>query len=194
VISLQPYFQAMKQLKDAIEDCVSKGRVLSCLTLLYSAIDILASLEKHPHDGTKASFVRWVDTYMLPNRAFRFSSIDLYAARCGIIHAFSAESDLSRTGQANKIVYAWGTACADSLRQTGQALGRTEITVHVRDLIDGFGHAVVKYVDEVADHPRQHSRFFQSVGGWLVGVDSSAVEQFLAMRKTASELSESLKV
>jgi len=104
---LQPYFQAIRQLKDSIEDCVSKGRVLSCLTLLYSAIDIFASLERQPNKGTRGSFVRWVDTYMLPNSALQFSSIDLYAARCGIVHAFSAESDLSRSGKARKIVYGW---------------------------------------------------------------------------------------
>lgn len=153
---LIPYYQAMKQLKESIEDCSSKGRVLSCLTLLYSAIDVLASLERLPKEGTQSAFARWVDKYMLPNPAFRFSSRDLYAARCGIIHAFSAASDLSRRGQANKIVYAWGTASVHVLHRTGQALGRNEIRVHVRDLIDGFGLAVVNYIDDVADHPDQH--------------------------------------
>src|ERR1700736_5152787 len=118
--ALQPYFQALKQLKSSIEDCVSKGRVLSCLTLLYLTIDNLASLEKRATEGTRHSFVRWVDTYMLPNDALQFSALDLYAARCGIIHSFSAESDLSRKGQAKKIVYAWGTASVDSLRQVGK--------------------------------------------------------------------------
>jgi hypothetical protein len=184
-IALQPYFQAIRQLKDSIEDCVSKGRVLSCLTLLYSAIDIFASLERQPNEGTRGSFVRWVDTYMLPNSALQFSSIDLYAARCGIVHAFSAESDLSRSGKARKIVYAWGTASAESLRHAGQSLGRNEVSVHVRDLIDGFGLAIVKYIDDVVDHPLQHERFFQSVGHWLVGVAPSVVDQFVIARNIA---------
>jgi hypothetical protein len=184
-IALQPYFQAIRQLKDSIEDCVSKGRVLSCLTLLYSAIDIFASLERQPNKGTRGSFVRWVDTYMLPNSALQFSSIDLYAARCGIVHAFSAESDLSRSGKARKIVYAWGTASAESLRHAGQSLGRNEVSVHVRDLIDGFGLAIVKYIDDVVDHPLQHERFFQSVGHWLVGVAPSVVDQFVIARNIA---------
>jgi hypothetical protein len=184
-IALQPYFQAIRQLKDSIEDCVSKGRVLSCLTLLYSAIDIFASLERQPNEGTRGSFVRWVDTYMLPNSALQFSSIDLYAARCGIVHAFSAESDLSRSGKARKIAYAWGTASAESLRHAGQSLGRNEVSVHVRDLIDGFGLAIVKYIDDVVDHPLQHERFFQSVGHWLVGVAPSVVDQFVIARNIA---------
>jgi hypothetical protein len=76
-LALQPYYQAVRQLKDAIEDCMNKGRVLSCLTLLYSAIDIFASLERESNEGTRGSFVRWVDTYMLPNNALHFSSIEL---------------------------------------------------------------------------------------------------------------------
>ena len=175
-ISLQPYDQAIKQLKDSIEDCLSKGRVLSCLTLLYAAIDIFASLEQQAHEGTKGSFVRWVDTYMLPNNALQFCSIDLYAARCGIVHAFSAESDLSRSGKARKILYAWGAASAESLRQAGQALGRNEVSVHVRDLIDGFGLAIVRYIDDIVDHPLQHERFFRLVSRWLVGIAPAVVD------------------
>jgi hypothetical protein len=184
-IALQPYYQAIKQLKDSIEDCMSKGRVLSCLTLLYSAIDIFASLERQPNEGTRTSFMRWADAYMLPNNALQFSSIDLYAARCGIIHAFSAESDLSRNGKARKIVYAWGTASAESLREAGQALGRNEVSVHVRDLIDGFGVAIVRYISDVVDHPVQHQRFFQSVRNWLVGVPPAIVDELLTRRNAA---------
>jgi hypothetical protein len=173
---LTQYYQGIKQLSDSIEDCLSKGRVLSCLVLLYSAIDIFASLERNRSESTKDAFVRWVDTYMLPNSALQFSAIDLYAARCGIVHAFSAESDLSRDGRAKKLVYAWGTATADSLRKAGKALGRTEIGVHVRDLVYGFNHALIKYIDDVADSPAEHEPFFHSVAKWLVGVDSSAFD------------------
>lgn len=177
---LNPYFQTIKQLKDAIDDCASKGRVLSCLTLLYSAIDILASLEKLPNEGTQSAFVRWVDAYMLPNSPFHFSSLDLYAARCGIIHAFSAESDLSRNGRARKIMYAWGTASVDSLRQASTAFGRSEISVHIKDLIDGFGIAVVKYIEDVVRNPDRRSHFVQATRRWLVGVDPRIIDQALA--------------
>jgi hypothetical protein len=173
---LTQYCQGIKQLSDSIEDCLSKGRVLSCLVLLYSAIDIFASLEGNRSEGTKDAFVRWVDRYILPNAALQFSAIDLYAARCGIIHAFSAESDLSRNGRAKKLVYAWGTASADSLQKAGRVLGRSEISVHVRDLVYGFNRALIKYIDDVADSPAEHERFFHSVAKWLVGVDSSAFD------------------
>lgn len=174
------YFQAIKQLKDSIDDCASKGRVLSCLTLLYSAIDILASLEKLPNESTQSAFVRWVDAYMLPNTAFHFSSLDLYAARCGIIHAFSAESELSRKGRAKKIMYAWGTASVESLRQASTAFGRGEISVHLEDLINGFGSAVVKYIEDVVNDPDRRERFVEAIESWLVGIDPRIIDRALS--------------
>lgn len=175
-----PYFQAIEQLKASIDDCASKGRVLSCLTLLYSAIDVLASLERNANEGTQSAFVRWVDTYMLPNSALHISSMDLYAARCGIIHTFTAESELSRRGRAKKIIYAWGTASVDSLRQAAHVLGRSEISVHLKDLIDGFGIAVINYIEDVVKDPDRRERFVESTSTWLVGINSSAFDGLIA--------------
>jgi hypothetical protein len=82
-------------------------------------------------------------------------------------------------------MYAWGTASAESLRRARQALGRNEVSVRVRDLIDGFGLAIVRYIDEVVDHPLKHRRFFQSVSRWLVGVAPAVVDEFLTTRSAA---------
>jgi hypothetical protein len=46
---------------DAIEDCLQTRRFLPCLCLLYSGIDVVASLERRPDEGTKSAFVRWVE-------------------------------------------------------------------------------------------------------------------------------------
>ena len=35
------------------------------LTLIYTGIDIVASLERLGYEGTKASFIRWYDRYRL---------------------------------------------------------------------------------------------------------------------------------
>src|SRR5664280_369361 len=109
------YYKAALDLKDSIEDCLVKCRILPCLILLYSGIDVFASLEAQPGQSTKDAFLYWVEAYMLKGRSLSCSALDLYAARCGIIHAFSWSSDLSRSGKARKIMYAWGTADAAKL-------------------------------------------------------------------------------
>lgn len=171
--------QAMGSVKAAIDQCHANSHIMPCLTLLYSTIDVLASLEAVPNEGTRAAFVRWVDTYMLPDPRIPCAGIDIYAARCGIIHGFSADSNLSRSGQAKKISYAWGTADVEKLRRAHQALSQDGISIHVRDLIDAFGAGVVKYIDEVTLDPNNHKPFFHGCAHWLLGIESSLVDELL---------------
>lgn len=154
-------------LKRSIEDCVGKGRVLSCLTLLYSAIDILLTIEKRANKGTRHSFVRWVDSYMLPNDAFQFSALDLYAARCGIIHLFSGDSDLSRKGQAKRSSTHGEPQVLIHCAKLGRYSGAERSACTFVILSMDSKRQLSDTVDDVADHPHQHRHFCQSIGdGW----------------------------
>ena len=57
----------MVDLRDAIEDCYDKGRYMPCLVLLYSGIDVAASLEPSSGTGVGERFTKWVERYMLKN-------------------------------------------------------------------------------------------------------------------------------
>lgn len=76
------YRNALEQL-EAVEDCLKARRILSALCQLYSLVDVTASLEKRPGEGSSSSFVRWVDENMLPASALRCTALELCAARCG---------------------------------------------------------------------------------------------------------------
>jgi hypothetical protein len=93
-------------LVESMEDCMAKGRLLPCLVLLYSAIDIVASLESGKASGS--AFMAWSDKYLLQGTSLACTASDLYGARCGILHILSAESDISRKGTAHRIQYAMG--------------------------------------------------------------------------------------
>jgi hypothetical protein len=73
-------------------------------------MDTLSYLDRiNDNETVKKRFTRWLDTYMLlPNSKLKCSSIDLYAARCSMVHSSTAESDLSKTGKAKEIYYAHG--------------------------------------------------------------------------------------
>jgi len=85
-----------------------------CLVLLYSTIDAAAALERdHPDsDVTGRQFIAWADRYLIQRGFVSCSAVDLYAARCGVLHTFSAASRRSRGGTAERIAYAWGTGQA----------------------------------------------------------------------------------
>ena len=59
-----------------------------------------SSLDRKEGEGTKAAFLRWCDSYLLASKALPCNSLELYGARCGVLHAGSPDSDLSRLGKA----------------------------------------------------------------------------------------------
>jgi hypothetical protein len=90
------FYENVTEQLNAIEDCLERRRIIACLCLIYSAIDVIASLERRPNESTKAAFVRWVSENMSKARPLPCTPLELYAARCGILHTFAADSDLSR--------------------------------------------------------------------------------------------------
>jgi hypothetical protein len=169
--------QNLAQHLDAIEDCLQRRRVLSCLCLLYSGIDVVGSLETGK--STRSTFVRWVEENMLKARPMPCTALELYAARCGILHTFTPDSDLSRKGGARKLNYAWGHASTDDLAKIAKALGRAEIAVHVRELIDSFRAGLDLYIEKVMQNPDRLRRVEESSSLWFTHLDRDTVANFL---------------
>jgi len=173
------FHQNLVQHLEAIEDCLEKRRILPCLCLLYSAIDVVASLERVPREGTKAAFIRWVDENMLKTRPMPCTALDLYASRCVVLHTFTADSDLSRDGSARRITYAWGNAKPEDLAKAAKLLGRTEVAVHIRGLIDGFRMGLASYLEAVVHSPERLRRIEESASLWFTHMEQDVVERFL---------------
>lgn len=77
------------------------------LIILYSSIDALGLLDSESSKlkSTSTTFRNWVDKYLLIDPKLKCSSIDLWGARCGILHTFMKESDLSRDAKAKELFY-----------------------------------------------------------------------------------------
>lgn len=174
-------YRHLYDLLESIEDCIRNKRILPCLTLLYCGIDVVSSLDRAPHEKTRAAFVRWVENYMLKpkRRSLECSAIDLYAARCGIVHTFTAAADLVDKELARPIAYAWGTAEPSALRAAASALDRNECVVHVRDLIDAFRKGLAEYLVELDNDPSRETRFNKAVSLWFNHVGTEEVSEFL---------------
>ena len=182
------FYRNTVALIETIEECLEKRRLLPCLILLYTGIDVMASLERRTGEGTGAAFVRWVDRYMLDAHPLPCASAELYAARCGILHALSADSDLSRQGKARKVFYAWGTAKPEALVQAASILGCDDVVVlQIRDLIDSFRHGLADYVQELSADVQRQDAVAQHAGQWFVNMEPQFVEQFINSSEEARE-------
>jgi hypothetical protein len=133
----------------AIETCMKDKFTLPALILLYSTIDIMAWLnrsEEHP-DVTRSDFIQWVDTFLLPDSDLSCTAIDLYAARCSLIHSYIAESKLSRESKASEIYYAWGSAQEQHLQALIEWVSAYDAkAVHVEKLLDALKIGISRFL------------------------------------------------
>ena len=100
----------LSELTKSIEICLDAKLQMPALILMYCTIDILSSLNrpKDKEDSDRKEFISWVARYLLPKTNLNCKAKDLYAARCGLVHTYTPESQLNRHRKAKKIFYAWG--------------------------------------------------------------------------------------
>jgi hypothetical protein len=176
---MEAFYKHMVDLLASIDDCGSKGRLLPCLTLLYSGMDVMASLDALPNESNQASFVRWVDRYLSINDC---TPLVIYAARCGIVHTFAADSRLARDGRAKKIAYAWGTAKVEKLKRASVALGRQDWQcIHIGELVAAFKQAVANHCDHIQGDAVAMERFERAAGLWFTNFEGEKVDDFLSV-------------
>lgn len=104
-------WRGRRGMRAGIMACGRAKCVVSALTLIYSAVDALAALTRENPDAraTRKEFLAWVDLYLLPELDVELTALDIYGARCGVVHTYAPTSDLSRSGQAKLVVYRWRT-------------------------------------------------------------------------------------
>jgi len=141
--------EAIDELITAIDTCFKNKLFMPGLILLYSGIDIMAWLDrKKSHPDVKGSdFIRWTKSYILPNLCVSCEAIDLFGARCSLLHSYTAESRLSRVRKAKKIFYAWGPKRAEELQYVLNRSGKEHIVVlDVGELFSSFQKGIQDFV------------------------------------------------
>jgi len=155
----QVFERNIKDLLTAIEGCLNKQLIAPSLLLLYAGIDIMAWLDRpESHaDVKRADFINWVENYLLPGSGLVCNALDLYAARCALLHSYAAESPLSRQGDAKQIFYAWGSARAEDLQRLVDFVGtHSAVAVHVNELLKAFRVGVERF-EKALSHDSQHA-------------------------------------
>lgn len=152
-MSTEALFVNISRHLEAIELCVTHKLRMPALILVYSGIDILASLNRPANkaNGTRQDFMSWCETYLLPNSRMKCSSMDLYAARCGVVHAYSAESQLSRENKASEVVYSWGNQSPAPLQNILNEIGYSAHVVHIESFAQAFKRATEVFLAEVGE-------------------------------------------
>jgi hypothetical protein len=89
-----------RYLLEEITRCKDADATISSVTMIYVCIDTMAFLSMPVGQTTqgKRDFIVWVDTYLktAQSNTYQYRGLDLYAARCSLLHAFSAEARIHK--------------------------------------------------------------------------------------------------
>lgn len=94
-----------------IASCVDAGYPEGGLILIYSGIDTLGffAAPLGTSDATGKTFKDWCENYLLRNlqsvEGAPVTAVDLWAARCGLLHTSTPASTLGREGKARELWY-----------------------------------------------------------------------------------------
>jgi hypothetical protein len=95
-----------EQIFQAVELNVAARLNMPALILIYSAIDAASWMCAEEPDGSvQKYFTAWVHKYVLQPSRLGCSALDVWAARCGVVHSLSSSSRLTREGKAREIIY-----------------------------------------------------------------------------------------
>ena len=158
---------------------------MPALILLYSAIDSvswIASDDENQPVGKR--FQIWVDTWMLQKYPLPCTAIELYAARCGILHTLTPDSDLSEKKQVKRISYAWGTAKQKDLDESIKLLDYPGlVAVHIDDISHSFRNGFADFIESLEKDDNKRALFTQKAGKHFANTEMSLISEFLASAK-----------
>lgn len=89
-------------------NCVFENqRYRAGVILIYSGIDAMAFLgmPANQFDVSGSDFIEWVERYIRFPGTEQLTGIDLYGARCAMLHSYGVKSKASRQGKCRMVAY-----------------------------------------------------------------------------------------
>ena len=149
-------------IKSPIELCIENNAERAALILMYASIDSLTKLglPSDREESTRNDYAAWCDRYLIFNSKHKVAGIEWYAARCGFLHNYTAESKLSADGKVRIISYYGDEMGSDIVYQP--EIEPNMVLVNLDRLIDVFCNGLDKFVVDLYannDHSVIEKRF-----------------------------------
>jgi len=132
-------YQPILELYREIAKAQDADALVAALAMVFVGIDTMAwlSLPISSNSVKRDDFCSWVDTYLKADadQPYQYVGIDVYAARCGMLHSYGSLSDLHKKPNPPKT---FGYLDNGPHRADGSALVLISIAVLIRD----FGNAL----------------------------------------------------
>lgn len=170
------------QLCLGVDACLGKKLITPALVLLYSGIDTVGWLNSTEPFATKSTFISWVDEYLLKGTSISCTSLELYAARCGLLHTFSPDSKLSHEGKVRRICYAWGTGNVQNCQRAIDLTSESEyVAIHINELYEAWQLGVLKFIEQLENDPNRKAIVYQKANKFFSNLSTKVVDEALAI-------------
>ena len=165
-----------------IEACLEKKLDLPALVLIYSGIDVAGWLASPKPHAERSTFIDWVNSYLLQAKPLRCTAIDLYAARCGILHSLSPYSRPFQKERPRLMCYAYGTARAEDVQRTIIDMKRADryVAVHVNELFEAWRLGILRFIEELEGDPVKKRRVYEKAEKFFSPLSPEFLNQALA--------------
>lgn len=176
-----------QEMFEAIDACYYKALIIPCLSLIYIVVDSIGWLAYgDKEESSKKRFIEWSEKYLLPHVKDNCSAIDLYSARCSILHGLSWESTLSQNHKAKRIVYSLGQGTENSSELDKEIFSQEYVvSVHIDSLIASLKLAVSDFFKNAEANEKLRQRIGQADGKRYAKIRIEDYEKLVAKIKAA---------
>jgi hypothetical protein len=140
----------------AIATCFNAELPEAILTLVYSGIDTFGLLGAPPAalDATGDTYKDWCEKYILPRiksvEGDPVTAVDLWAARCGVLHTSTPLSKLEREGKARQIWYQFlGKAGSNLITSSKLPI----LGLDIQNLATAFKEGGMAFIKDLNNNP-----------------------------------------
>jgi len=179
-MSQETFERNVQELLTAIKICLESGLRLPALLVLYAGIDIMAWLDRPSGqaDVQRRDFITWVEKYLLTDSGLLCNALDLFAARCGLLHSYTSRSRLSRRGNARQIFYSWGLAKPEDLQRRIDTVGTIPaVVLQLEELLNAFRRGIERFKDALLRNTRHAALVYRRAGEWYVAEDTKQLQE-----------------
>jgi hypothetical protein len=145
-----------EQIKRGMELCLENRIVLPAVILLFSGVDAFGFLDSNEPYAIQKTFVAWAEKYMdgfLKKKGI--NGLDLYSARCGLLHTGQAPSKLVDSGQARELWYRFGGEWhVNVMTNTPQP----PVLIDVEEFVGAFNNGVEQFIMDAEADPALMTR------------------------------------
>jgi hypothetical protein len=136
-------YDGIIQFIEELKRCEAVDAHMAAVLLVFVGIDTMAflSLPAGQNAQSKRHFIAWADKYMKAHsdQMYKYTGIDLYAARCSALHCFTAEGSFHRQfPRSMRYVFSDGGRHYASLDSRLVVIGSLSLINHFVLAVDAF--------------------------------------------------------